>query len=63
MMLLAELARPGRGFDAVVVDELQRAFYGNQFGNSFPLFEHCGIPPWVPEVGGSIDSTRTRLRR
>ncbi len=53
--LLAALADPNRGFDAVVVGEPQRAFYGNQFGNTFPLFEHYGIPLWVPEVGGPID--------
>ena len=53
--LLAALADPDRGFDAVVVGEPQRAFYGNQFGNTFPLFEHYGVPLWVPEVGGPID--------
>ncbi len=55
-LLLTELANPGRGFDAVVVGEPQRAFYGNQFGNTFPLFEHWDVPLWVPEVGGPIDS-------
>jgi site-specific DNA recombinase len=54
-LLLAELANPDRGFVAVVVGEPQRAFYGNQFGNTFPLFEHHGVPLWVPEVGGPID--------
>jgi len=53
--LPAALADPNRGFDAVVVGEPQRAFYGNQFGNTFPLFEHFGVPLWVPEVGGHID--------
>jgi DNA invertase Pin-like site-specific DNA recombinase len=53
--LLAALAGPNRGFDAVVVGEPQRAFYGNQFGNTFPLFAHYGVPLWVPEVGGPID--------
>jgi DNA invertase Pin-like site-specific DNA recombinase len=38
-----------------VVGEPQRAFYGNQFGNTFPLFEHYRVPMWVPEVGGPID--------
>ncbi len=42
-------------FDAVVVGEPQRAFYGNQFGLTFPLFEHYDVPLWVPEVGGPID--------
>jgi site-specific DNA recombinase len=53
--LLAALADPQRGFDAVVVGEPQRAFYGNQFGNTFPIFAHYGVPLWVPEVGGPID--------
>ena len=53
--LLAALADPNRGFNAVVVGEPQRAFYGNQFGNTFPLFDHFGVPLWVPEVGGPID--------
>jgi site-specific DNA recombinase len=35
--------------------EPQRAFYGNQFGNTSPLFEHFRVPLWVPEVGGPID--------
>lgn len=53
--LLAALADPNRGFDAVVVGEPQRAFYGNQFGNTFPIFAHYGVQLWVPEVGGPID--------
>jgi site-specific DNA recombinase len=53
--LLAALADPARGFAAVVVGEPQRAFYGNQFGNTFPIFTHYGVPLWVPEVGGPID--------
>jgi site-specific DNA recombinase len=53
--LLAALEDPNRGFDAVVVGEPQRAFYGNQFGNTYPLFAHYGVPLWVPEVGGPID--------
>lgn len=53
---LAALADPNRGFEAVVVAEPQRAFYGNQFGNTFPIFAHYGVPLWVPEVG--VRSTR-----
>lgn len=53
--LITALADRDRGFDAVVVGEPQRAFYGNQFGNTFPLFAHYGVPLWVPEVGGPID--------
>jgi site-specific DNA recombinase len=53
--LLAELRNPDRAFDAVVIGEPQREFYGNQFGNTFPLFVHFDVPLWVPEVGGPID--------
>ncbi len=53
--LLTILADPGRGFSAVVIGEPQRAFYGNQFSLTFPVFEHYGVQLWVPEVGGPID--------
>ncbi|GAA4868390.1 recombinase family protein [Saccharopolyspora cebuensis] len=55
--LLAALRNPERGFDAVVVGEPQRAFYGNQYSLTHPVFEHYGIQLWVPEVGGPIDPT------
>ncbi|MEO5839434.1 MAG: recombinase family protein [Acidimicrobiales bacterium] len=44
-----------RGFDGVVIGEPQRAFYGNQFGLTFPVFVHYDIELWVPEVGGRVD--------
>jgi site-specific DNA recombinase len=53
--LLADLRDPGRGFEAVVIGEPHRAFYGNQYGLTFPVFQHYGVPLWVPEVGGPID--------
>ncbi|MFC6932233.1 recombinase family protein [Actinomadura yumaensis] len=53
--LVEALKSPARGFDAVVVGEPHRAFYGNQYSLTFPLFEHFGVPLWVPEVGGPID--------
>jgi site-specific DNA recombinase len=53
--LLAALRDAGRGFDAVVIGEPQRAFYGNQFSLTYPVFEHFGVQLWVPEVGGPID--------
>jgi site-specific DNA recombinase len=55
--LLAELKNPNREFEAVVIGEPHRAFYGNQYGLTFPLFEHFDVPLWVPEVGGPIDPT------
>src|SRR5512142_833431 len=53
--LLAMLRDPARDFAAVVIGEPHRAFYGNQYGLTFPVFEHYGVPLWVPEVGGPID--------
>lgn len=53
--LLQDLANPARGFDAVVVGEPQRAFYGNQFGLTFPIFVHYDVQLWVPEMGGAVD--------
>ncbi|MFI1735588.1 recombinase family protein [Streptomyces acidicola] len=53
--LLHALRNPNRGFDAVVIGEPQCTFYGNQFGNTFPVFVHFRIPLWVPEIGGPID--------
>ncbi|GAA2406066.1 recombinase family protein [Actinomadura vinacea] len=53
--LIEELKKPSRRFDAVVIGEPHRAFYGNQYSLTFPLFEHFAVPLWVPEVGGPID--------
>jgi site-specific DNA recombinase len=53
--LLAELKNKNRGFDAVVIGEPHRAFYGNQYGLTIPMFDHYDVPLWVPEVGGPID--------
>ena len=53
--LLRAFADPHRGFDAVVIGEPQRAFYGNQFGLTFPLLTHYHLALWVPEVGGPVD--------
>jgi site-specific DNA recombinase len=53
--LLTALRDPNRGFEAVVIGEPHRAFYGNQFGLTFPLFVHYGVQLWVPEVGGALD--------
>ncbi|WP_410622297.1 recombinase family protein [Amycolatopsis sp. cmx-8-4] len=53
--LLAALREDERGFDAVVIGEPQRAFYGNQYGLTHPVFVHYGVTLWVAEVGGAID--------
>ncbi|TDB89990.1 recombinase family protein [Actinomadura sp. KC216] len=54
-LLIEELKDLRRNFDAVVIGEPHRAFYGNQYSLTFPIFEHFKVPLWVPEVGGPID--------
>jgi len=53
--LVAALADPDRGWDAVVLGEYERAFCGSQYVSMAPLFEHYGVQLWAPEVGGRID--------
>ncbi len=56
--LVAQLADPDRGWDAVVIGEYERAFYGShgsQYAAMAPLFEHYGVQLWMPEVGGRVD--------
>ena len=53
--LVAQLADPDRGWDAVVIGEYERAFYGSQYAAMAPLFEHYGVQLWTPEAGGRVD--------
>ncbi|MGO8892231.1 MAG: recombinase family protein [Streptosporangiaceae bacterium] len=53
--LVAQLADPGRGWDAIVVGEYERAFCGSQYAAMAPLFEHYGVQLWMPEAGGRVD--------
>ena len=53
--LVAALADPDRGWDAIVIGEYERAFYGNQYASMAPLFEHYDVSLWMPEVGGRVD--------
>lgn len=53
--LLATFTDQARGFEAVVIGEPHRAFYGGQFGDTFPLFDRYGVELWVPELGGKVD--------
>lgn len=55
LRLLEAFKNPVRGFEAVVIGEPQRAFYGGQFGLTFPVMTHYGVGLWVPEVGGAVD--------
>ena len=52
--LLAALAGPDCPFDAIVVGEYERAFYGPQYSLMAPLFEHYGVQLWMPEAGGRV---------
>jgi site-specific DNA recombinase len=53
--LLGAIAGDDRPFQGVVIGEPARAFYGNQFGLTFPVLVHYGVELWVPEVGGRVD--------
>ena len=54
--LVAALADPDRRWDAIVIGEYERAFYGGQYTQMEPLFEHYGIQLWTPEAGGRVDA-------
>ena len=53
--LVALLADACRVWDAIVVGEYERAFYGSQYALMAPLFEHYGVQLWMPETGGRVD--------
>jgi DNA invertase Pin-like site-specific DNA recombinase len=53
--LLARLKDPRRGWDAVVVGEGTRCWFGNQFSLIAPRFAAYGVELWVPELGGKFD--------
>jgi site-specific DNA recombinase len=53
--LLAAMADPEREFDAIVIGEYERAFYGDQDSLMAPLFEHYGVELCPPETGGRVD--------
>jgi site-specific DNA recombinase len=55
--LLAALADPDRAFDAVVVGEYERAFFGDQLTTLLPLFARHGVQLWLPETHGPVDGT------
>lgn len=61
--LLAEIARPDRGFDAIVVGEYERAFCGRQFDELAPLLQRFGVGIWLPEVAGPMDLDDPEQRR
>lgn len=53
--LLAAAEGPDRAFDAVVVGEYERAFYGDQFREIVARLEAVGVRVWLPEAGGPVD--------
>jgi DNA invertase Pin-like site-specific DNA recombinase len=53
--LIAQLPDADRGWEAIVLGEYERAFYGSQYAAMAPLFEHYGIQLWMPETGGRVD--------
>lgn len=55
--LLAALADPDRGFDAVVVGEYARAFSGNQLSHLAEPLRHHDVALWIPETDGQSTST------
>lgn len=53
--LLAALKDPDRGWNAIVVGEGTRCWFGNQFSLIAPKFAAYGVDLWVPELGGKFD--------
>jgi len=53
--LLAALADPDRGFDAVVVGEYARAFSGSQLAHLADTLRRHGVELWIPETDGPLD--------
>ncbi|GLL02103.1 hypothetical protein GCM10017581_038450 [Dactylosporangium matsuzakiense] len=53
--LLQSLADPDRKFDAVVVGEYERAFFGDQALTVLPLLDAAGVRLWLPESHGPVD--------
>ena len=65
--LVAALADPDRGWDAIVIGEYERAFYGNQYASMAPLFEptgsRCGCRRWAAVSIGTPRITSRRCSR
>ena len=55
--LVAALADLDRGWDAIVIGEYERAFYGGQYASMAPLFQHYGIQLWMPERPAALSGT------
>jgi DNA invertase Pin-like site-specific DNA recombinase len=53
--MLAAMAAPDRMFDAVVVGEYERAFFGDQLTALLPVLRGSGVGLWLPELDGPVD--------
>lgn len=53
--LLADLKDPNRGWDALVVGEGKRCWYGSQFADVSPTITHYGVDIYIPELSGRYD--------
>jgi site-specific DNA recombinase len=53
--LLEAAANPGRGFDAVVVGEFERAFAGGEAHRVIEMLQCLGVQVWLPEALGPVD--------
>ncbi|MGD7708061.1 recombinase family protein [Microlunatus sp. Y2014] len=53
--LLRDLDDPNRAWDAIVVGEGKRCWYGSQFAEVAPVAEHRGVTLYIPEIGGAYD--------
>ncbi|WP_410614385.1 hypothetical protein [Amycolatopsis sp. lyj-109] len=53
--LIAAAEQPNRSFDAVVIGEHKRAFYGDQFDDVLTALREQGIQLWLPEAGGPVN--------
>ncbi|MFI6042615.1 recombinase family protein [Nocardia sp. NPDC051321] len=54
--LLADLKNPNRGWNAIVVGEGTRCWFGNQFSLVAPRIQAHGVHIWVPELGGKYNA-------
>ncbi|WIX76629.1 recombinase family protein [Amycolatopsis carbonis] len=53
--LMAAARQPNRLFDAVVIGEYERAFYGDQFGAVLTALRVQGIELWLSEADGPVN--------
>ncbi|QYN26406.1 recombinase family protein [Amycolatopsis sp. DSM 110486] len=53
--LIAATEQPNRSFDAVVIGEYERAFYGDQFNAVLTALRARGIQLWLPKAGGPVN--------